>query len=127
MSTVPQSCLEVRVKKLVTEHVAETIIADASIFCPEGEGHGAHAFARGRKVFGFRSRSPQQGSPEVQQSVAGRRAVVDDIDVGGVLTVGSGMDQVEARPGDVLDMDPAEHLVGFDDATGSAFPKAVED
>ena len=59
--------------------------------------------------------------------MAGRRAVVNDVDVSGVLTAGSGMDQVEARPGDVLDVDPAEHLVGFDDATGSAVPKAAQD
>ena len=70
---------------------------------------------------------PSKAAPKSSSAWLGRRAVVDDVDVGGVLTAGSGMDQVEAGPGDVLDVDPAEHLVGFDDATGSPVPKAVED
>ena len=80
--------------------------------------HGAHATAGGCEVFRWWWLLIEEVCSDVDQLMAGSRTVIDDIDMGGVVPMTCRIDEVETSARDVLDVNPAEDLIRFNDPSG---------
>ena len=95
----------------VAKCLAEKIVAHSAVFGPETSGHGAHVSFSIRVIASLWQVAVHKVCGMALHHMTGSGLMITEVHDGRMLSCSRAVHQVQAGRGDVVDVNPAEHLV----------------